>query len=118
MISDASEGMLREAKKAITGRTKKESEIHPVDGDTTGKRKGDASHRFQFQLIDFHEIPCEDDSFDLVIANHVLFYTKDFDKVLKENTIIVNGNKTIYDPLGIELPRYGHYTFPTFHLRH
>ena len=101
VISDASEGMLREAKKAITGRTKKESEIHPVDGDTTGKRKGDASHRFQFQLIDFHEIPCEDDSFDLVIANHVLFYAKDFDKVLKEiRRVLKPGGRLICSTYG------------------
>jgi len=69
MVSDASEGMLREARKAINGRG-------------TEKKKDGA--RFEFRVIDFHEIPCEDESFDLVIANHVLFYAKDFSKVLQE----------------------------------
>lgn len=68
-ISDASEGMLREAKKALTGR----------------KWEGEGSRpSFTYRVIDFHEIPCEDASFDLVIANHVLFYAKDFAKVLGE----------------------------------
>lgn len=62
MLSDQSEGMLREAKKALRGK----------------------NSQFDFKVIDFHEIPMEDASFDLVIANHVLFYAKDFSKVLSE----------------------------------
>ena len=87
MLSDASEGMLREAKKALTGRKWKESKNNSVERETIGKEKslaGDNHFRFQFQFIDFHEIPCEDGCFDLVIANHVLFYAKDFARVLGE----------------------------------
>ena len=39
---------------------------------------------FDFEIVDPNNIPFEDESFDLVIANHILFYMKDLDKVLKE----------------------------------
>lgn len=59
-LSDQSEGMLREAKKALP------------------------SSNFEFEVIDFHQIPKEDESYDLVLANHVLFYAQDLGKVLGE----------------------------------
>jgi len=78
-ISDQSEGMLREAKKAIldkvtAGTTRDDGGGRPVRKDA----------RFEFEVIDFHEIPKEDETYDLVIANHVLFYAKDFDRVMRE----------------------------------
>ena len=39
---------------------------------------------FSFESFDCHEIPYKDESFDLVIANHVLFYCDDIEKVAKE----------------------------------
>ena len=39
---------------------------------------------FDFQIVDPYNIPFENESFDLVIANHILFYMKDVDKVLNE----------------------------------
>lgn len=39
---------------------------------------------FDFEIVDPSNIPFENESFDLVIANHILFYMKDLDKVLKE----------------------------------
>ncbi|CEH35997.1 MerR family transcriptional regulator [Romboutsia lituseburensis] len=40
--------------------------------------------RFNFQIADPNDIPFKDESFDIVIANHILFYMKDLDVVLKE----------------------------------
>lgn len=51
-LSDISEGMLRDTKRKI----------------------GSLDNRFSFHSFDCHEIPYPDSSFDLVIANHVLFY--------------------------------------------
>ena len=56
-LSDISSGMLRDARRAI----------------------GSSDTRFAFR-----KIPCKDESFDLVIANHVLFYCDDIPSVLKE----------------------------------
>ena len=58
-LSDISEGMLRDARRAI----------------------GMEDSRFTFQVFDCHQIPCEDESFDLVLANHVLFYCDDVSQV-------------------------------------
>lgn len=60
-LSDISEGMLRDAKESI------------------GK-----DSRFTYKRFDCHKIPYKEDTFDLVIANHVLFYFNDIDVVLKE----------------------------------
>ena len=62
MLSDISEGMLRDARRAI----------------------GMEDSRFTFLVFDCHQIPCEDESFDLVVANHVLFYCDDVSKVCQE----------------------------------
>ncbi len=61
-LSDLSEGMLRDARRAI----------------------GAEDSRFSYQVFDCHQMPCEEQSFDLVIANHVLFYCKDIQKVCRE----------------------------------
>ena len=61
-LSDISEGMLRDARRNI----------------------GTEDARFDFRVIDCHELPFEDNSFDLVIANHVLFYCKDIGKACGE----------------------------------
>ena len=62
VISDISEGMLRDARREIGG----------DDG------------RFRFETVDAHKIPFPEDSFDLVIANHMLFYCDDISQVCRE----------------------------------
>lgn len=60
-LSDISEGMLRDAKESIGN-----------------------DNRFHYQRFDCHHIPFEENSFDIIIANHLLFYFDDIDVVLKE----------------------------------
>ena len=62
LLSDISEGMLRDARRVI----------------------GAEDRRFDFSVIDGQQIPLEEDLFDLVIANHVLFYCDDIDKLCRE----------------------------------
>ncbi len=62
LLSDISEGMLRDARRSI----------------------GSEDSRFSFQVIDCHALPFTDDTFDLVIANHVLFYCEDLDLACSE----------------------------------
>lgn len=62
ILSDISSGMLRHAKAKLK----------------------DKEETFQFQRFDFNEIPYAEESFDVIIANHVLFYAKDRENTLKE----------------------------------
>lgn len=61
-LSDISEGMVRDAKRSI----------------------GRKDKRFSFAKINVEEIPYENDSFDIVIANHVLFYCDNVVKACEE----------------------------------
>lgn len=61
-VSDISDGMLRDARRTI----------------------GIKDNRFRFGVFDAGKIPFDRDSFDLVIANHVLFYCEDIEKVCRE----------------------------------
>ncbi|MCF0133392.1 MAG: methyltransferase domain-containing protein [Blautia sp.] len=61
-LSDISEGMLRDARRAI----------------------GSEDSRFSYLSFDCHQMPFPDRSFDLVIANHVLFYCEDIPQVCRE----------------------------------
>lgn len=61
-LSDISEGMLRDTRRTI----------------------GTVDTRFSFEAFDCNSIPYEDSCFDLVIANHVLFYCEDIPKVCRE----------------------------------
>lgn len=40
--------------------------------------------KFNFKIVDPNNIAYEDESFDIIIANHILFYMNDLDKVLSE----------------------------------
>ncbi len=62
VLSDRSDGMLRDAKRKVS-----------LD-----------NNNFSFKAFDCREIPFADESFDLVIANHLLFYCDDISKVLQE----------------------------------
>ena len=61
-LSDRSEGMLRDARRKV----------------------GPEDPRFSFQVFDASRIPFPDGSFDLVVANHVLFYCEDIPAVSHE----------------------------------
>ncbi len=60
VLSDISEGMVRETERQLT------------------------DPRFSFAVFDCAEIPFAAQRFDLVIANHLLFYVSDIGKVLRE----------------------------------
>lgn len=62
ILSDISEGMLRDARRAV----------------------GSWDSRFSYKAFDCHQLPYEDESLDLVIANHVLFYCQDITRVCQE----------------------------------
>lgn len=62
VLSDLSDGMVRDVRRSI----------------------GPEDPRFSYQPIDAAAIPYPDDSFDLVIANHVLFYCEDIPAVCRE----------------------------------
>ncbi|MGN1205990.1 MAG: MerR family transcriptional regulator, partial [Eubacterium sp.] len=63
-LTDISRGMLEDSRKNLN-----------LDAD---------EKRFSFDVADACAIPAEDDSFDMVIANFVLFYVKDQEKAFSE----------------------------------
>lgn len=78
VLSDISEGMLRDVRRRIG-----------------------SDSRFSFQSFDCHRIPFASDSFDLVIANHVLFYCDDIAKVCREvSRILVPGGRFLCSTYG------------------
>ena len=78
-LSDLSSGMLRDARRAI----------------------GRKDSRFSFEVFNCAEIPHEDCSFDLVIANHVLFYCEDIPAVCNEiRRVLAPGGKFVCSTYG------------------
>lgn len=63
-LNDISEGMLRDTRREL-------EKEHPLI-------------HFNYHAFDCHNIPYEDSSFNLIIANHVLFYCDDLQKALLE----------------------------------
>ncbi len=80
LLSDISEGMLRDTRR----------EMEQLEEEQTL-----ASSRFSYQAFDCHDIPFEAESFDYVIANHVLFYCDDLNKVFNEICRVLKPNGTL-----------------------
>lgn len=72
LLSDKSDGMIQDAKNRLEKAGMKNSVIW------------EKRNPFQFMVFDCNEIPLESERFDLVIANHLLFYMKDRKQVLHE----------------------------------
>ncbi len=69
-LSDISEGMIRDVRRRLPSE----------------------EHRFSFETFDCHKIPHKAASFDLVIANHLLFYCDDIHQVCTEVLRILKPN--------------------------
>ena len=52
----------------------------------------DSDHPFTFKQVDAQDIPFPDDSFDCVIANHMLYHVPDLDKALGEFRRVLKPN--------------------------
>lgn len=80
-LSDISDGMLRDARREI----------------------GVHDSRFEFQEFDCHRVPYESNTFDMVIANHMLFYCTDVKCVCKEAARVLKaGGRFICGTYGCE----------------
>ena len=80
ILSDISEGMIRDVR----------------------REQSLQDDRFSFAAFDCHAIPYEDASFDLVIANHVLFYCKDVDCVCSEvGRVLKPGGRFVCGTYGV-----------------
>lgn len=52
--------------------------------DSAKKNLGDMQSRFKFQVMDIQDIALDDDSVDVVVANHMLYHVPDIDKAISE----------------------------------
>ena len=72
ILSDFSEGMLAKAKGNL--------------GEDT----------FNYEIIDFHNIPYSDKTFDVIISNHNLYHAVDLNKVLSEISRVIKEDGVFY----------------------
>lgn len=70
ILSDISEGMLRDARRSI----------------------GMSDTRFTYEVIDCEKIPYKNKTFDIIFANHLLFYCDNIEKVCKEIRRVLKTN--------------------------
>ena len=92
VLSDISDGMLRDARRAI---------LELISEYNISKNISLEEEQFSFQVFDCQEIPLEENSFDVVIANHVLFYCDDVEKVCHEvNRVLKENGKFICSTYG------------------
>lgn len=89
ILSDVSEGMVRDARRAV------QEQLSVSECQETSELP------FSFAVFDCHTIPYEDASFDLVIANHLLFYCEDIDLVCREvKRVLRPGGKFVCSTYG------------------
>ncbi len=74
VLTDFSRGMVESAKNSIED---------PLD-------------RFQFQVADAEEIPYPDHSFDMIVANHLLYHFEGKDKLFSEISRVLAENGVVY----------------------
>lgn len=74
LLSDFSEGMLDDARCIL----------------------GDAAERFEYEVIDAELIPYPDDSFDIIIANLMLYHIPDRKKAISEISRVLKSDGTFY----------------------
>ncbi len=79
VLSDFSPAMVEAAKETLGWR--KDNLDSESNHDLTGKK---ASPNLEFKIIDIQNIPYEDNSFDLVIANMMLYHVPDLPRALAE----------------------------------
>lgn len=72
LLSDFSEGMVKKAKENLGG------------------------NRFNYEIIDFHNIPYPDRTFDIIISNHNLYFALDLNKVLGEISRVMKDDGVFY----------------------
>ncbi len=91
LLNDISEGMLRDTRRELE------------QAGTGGSTLQDSPSSFSFHAFDCSQIPFEDSRFDLVIANHVLFYCDDLTTVLLEiRRVLKPGGHFICSTYGAE----------------
>ena len=77
-LSDISDGMVNDARRNI------EAEYASENGADSTAHKTGQSVSFKFNTFDCADIPYRNNYFDIVLANHVLFYCDNIESVLKE----------------------------------
>lgn len=73
-LTDASPGMVREAENALTG----------------------SGPRLDFRVADAREIPFEDESFDAVVANHMLYHAPERPRAISEIARVLRPDGCLY----------------------
>jgi SAM-dependent methyltransferase len=71
--------------------------------DEAQRTLGGATGRFRFEVVDAQSIPFDNDSFDTVIANHMLYHVPDLDRALAEiHRVLRPGGRLYASTIGRE----------------
>ena len=83
---------------------------------STAKERLSAGSNVRFLQMDIQDIPYADESFDIVIANHMLFHVPDLDKGLSEVRRVLKANGRFYSTTNSNggLRQYFHNVFKKF----
>jgi ubiquinone/menaquinone biosynthesis C-methylase UbiE/DNA-binding transcriptional MerR regulator len=73
-LTDFSDGMLKDAKKNL----------------------GEKKSRFNFKIVNAENIPFEEESFNIVIANHMLYHVPNINKALKEINRVLKSEGVLF----------------------
>lgn len=85
VLSDVSMGMVSDAQNALYAAAGKSVKIKDI-----------LDNNFEFMAFDCNGIPLEDESFDIVVANHMLFYFDKPDSVLSEISRVLKKGGSLY----------------------
>lgn len=78
-------------------------EMLSVASELVGDMAGSLPATVNSEIVDFNNIPYADDSFDIVIANHNLYYANNLDDVLRNIwRILVPGGQLICSTIGTD----------------
>ena len=72
------------------------TDFSPGMFDQTRKNLGDGAHRFAFEVVDAQSIPFATESFDIVIANHMLYHLSDMATCLSEICRVLKPGGRLY----------------------
>ena len=85
-LSDFSSGMLEQAKQNL---------VNALQASTS-LRSAQPVQRFSYEIVDAQQIPFEADTFDAVIANHMLYHVPDRARALAEMQRVLKPGGTVY----------------------
>lgn len=103
VLSDISEGMIRDARRTVQEALQFTAGASEGQGSEAVQQQNSQHPQISFAVFDCQKIPYEDASFDLVVANHLLFYCGNMEQVCREvKRVLKPGGRFVCSTYGIK----------------